>query len=238
MEDNPQEILKELIKSFGEGVGKEVTARLLERLEKAINFHRYGFSVNSEIADYLATISKKDIFVRLKDCVGSSHWALPYCRVGLLIDEFNEQGKEIDIQSIKNEAYRKKRKSVTVINMGTTKVIKDIILYLSELKSEDYTKEELAEEFDYIIDGWDRITVFVKKEESVSDISDKILRFMTARERLFWVFGYASAAKIGWSATSKLNNLGEFHKHSYVFFSDNQKDGQGLPKFSCRFKLC
>ncbi|GEM_PF-3216248 len=238
-DESPQKILKELVYSMSKGATAAVIDKILGKLSKLANRKKYGFSASHKMGNALAEISKRDAFKRLKECVGADHWAIDFCRVGLVVAESNRLGEKIDISSIKTEALsREGPKGVTVINMGSTGAIHSVIAYLSKLKLENLLTEDIAKKFDKMIENWDRITIFVKGDDSISSTKSKILKLIKNENEVFWIFGYGSARMIACKAIAELNNERKILENDYIWDPDHIKDGSGKDVVSFAFKLC
>ena len=239
-EDNDPLDIKELLGKYAEGAGKETAKQLLKKIKELINKKRYGFTTSDLLANSLENIGKRDVFQRLKECVGN-HRAQNLIRVGIHISELNEEGQRKTVEKLRSEVFASRgARGLNIINMGSTRAIVGVIEYLSTLKMQkNLKKEETAVELDEIIREWTRITIFVKRDSSIEEISSKILDHIKRKVPLFFVFGYGAIARgIATKSVAKLNNENQIYENDYLFFASNVPDNTGCYVFSCIFQLC
>jgi hypothetical protein len=162
------DILKEAAKGFGEGFGKSAYNDLkkvfLERWYENKSKKNFGFPANPEMAKQIYSIGHKTSFKILKSCVGRYHWALNLIKLGIFISELSDKGEREKINEMREQISKNKGwKAINVVNMGSTGAINGIINYLDGLKINDSSEEVVKQEFDRIIEEWQKITVFVEK---------------------------------------------------------------------------
>lgn len=221
--------VKDLLALFVSGkYGLEVIAYIKEKIREKLDERKYGFVPNAEETRALYEINKKEVYQRLKVCLGG-HWALDLLRVGIYISKLNDEGKRETVHKIKDHVYSKYGpRGIKIIDMGATSVIYSVALYLSDRKMRDNMNPiDMALEFDKLIEGWDKVTIFVKKDENESPIYKKILSYMDSYP-IFFVFAYGSAVLIASRAIAKLNNEKTIQQKRYIFYTYPNIDQAGL----------
>ncbi len=215
----------------------EAVAYIRAKIREKLDEGKYGFVPNAEEANALYEVNKKDVYLRLKTCLGS-HWALDLLRVGLYISKLNDDGKREAVHKIKSKVHDKYGpRGVKIINMGATGVIESIAFYLSDRKMRaNLNPIDLSLEFDKIIEGWEEVTIFIKKEENKGIIYYKILNCLD-KYPLFFVFAYGSAVMNASKAIARLNNEKIIQKKRYMFFVYPHFDQAGLQNNSWVFEL-
>jgi hypothetical protein len=152
----------------------ETIVYIRAKIREKINEGKYGFVPNEEEAKALYAVNRKDVYLRLKTCLGG-HWALDLLRVGLYVSKLNDEGKRETVRKIKDGIHEKYGpRGIKIINMGVTGVLESIALYLSDRKMRGNLKPiDLSLEFDKIIDGW---------EKSRFSLSEEITQAKSTRE--------------------------------------------------------
>lgn len=218
---------------------KETVEYVKKRVRELWNQSKYGFTPNAEEATVIYKISQREAYKRLKECIGS-HWSLPLIRLGLYISDLNDEGRRKLIAKIKEDIYKKYgSKGLKIANMATTGAILSVIEYLSKLKiEENLNQTDLAIKFDTeIIEKWDKITFFVKTEDSEKEIYKKIVGMINKKILIFFVFAYGTASTKPMTIVSKLNNNRIISKKNYCFSMISRKDKAGLTLYTWTFEL-
>lgn len=201
--------------------------------------NKYGFTPSKEEAIAIQRISQREIYKRLKGCIGK-HWALDLLRVGIYISELNEVGSKETVERIKEDVYNRFRaRGVRILTLGSTGIIVQVIEFLSDLKSENnLNEEEIGLELDRILDEWDRITIFVKRDDPESSVLDRINRYIEQQHQLFFVFTFGRTAfRKATKTIAKLNNDNVILDNHYLFDSDLRINQAGDPIYTCLFRL-
>lgn len=214
----------------------EAVAYIREKIREKIDEGKYGFVPNSQEANAIFEVSKKDAYLRLKVCLGG-HWSLDLLRVGFYISKLNDEGKRETIHKIKDRVHEKYgRRGIKILNMGATSVIDSVALYLSSRKMrENLNPIDLALEFDKIIEGWDEVTIFIKRDDEISQIYKRI-SFYLDRYPLFFIFAYGTAVIKASKAIAKLNNEKIIRDKRYIFYVYPNFDQAGLQNNSWVFE--
>lgn len=208
--------------------GADAVKYFRERIREQLDKENYGFVPNAEESKAIYEINKKDVYQRLKSCLGG-HWALDLLRVGIYISKLNNDGKRDTVKKIREHVHSKYGiRGVKIIDMGATSIIESVASYLSDRKMRDNMNPlDLALEFDKLIDGWEKVTIFVKRDENESLIYKKIVSHMD-NHPLFMVFAYGSAVMIASRAIAKLNNEKVIQNNRYFFYTYPNFDQAGL----------
>ena len=217
-------------------VAADAVLYIREKIKEKIYEGKYGYVPNGEEAKAIYEVDQKDVYIRLKQCLGG-HWALELLRVGIYISRLNDEGKRGVVRKIKDGVFKKYGpRGIKIIDMGATGIIVSVASYLSDRKiRENLNPLDMALEFDKLLDGWDQATVFVKKDDEVTPIYSKILGHMD-KYPLFFIFAYGSAVLKASKAIAKLNNEGKIHDKKYLFFTYPNIDQAGLRNNSWVFQ--
>jgi len=216
--------LKELLafiaaKELTKDLRKDAYSYIKQRVKELLDESKYGFVPKPEEAKAIQSISKSDIYSRLKDCVGKKHWSLPLIKTGLYIAELKGKDRQDIISRIKQDILnRHGDRGLKVMHLGDTGMIRDYVAYLSNLKLErNLSVSETGERLDDMIRDWEKITIFVKHDDLEKEISDKIRRFFSEKHEVFFVFSTGSANEIAARTIAQLNNSDEIRKNNYIF---------------------
>lgn len=215
--------LKDLI-TYGAGgaaltkYGIEGMHYIKEKVKEKWALKQYGFTPNAEEAKRLHQIEEKDIYKRLVDCVGE-HWALPLIRVGIYLSDINDSGrKELANKIRAGVQNRYDIKGLRVLELGSTRMIINVIQYVSDLKLlKNLTKEELSLELDKIIEHWAKSTIFVKLGDKISNLEVQCIRSMNNSTEPFFLFACGSAVKQAIKFIEHINKEDLLSKHNYNF---------------------
>ncbi len=218
--------------------GPEAVNHIREKVKELWNQRKYGFTPDAEESNALYEIGRSDVYRRFKDCL-ESHWSTDLIRVGIHISRLNDEGKREVVQKIKDSVYKKYGKRGTaIINMGSTGVITEIIDHLSGLRLRtDLNRRDLGIEFDKIIDTWERITFFVKADDSDDKIYSRITSLMDNRFQIFFVSAYGSAGINAMRVINKLNNEEKIPDNNYALSYGSRRDKAGLKLHLWTFEL-
>lgn len=217
-------------------VAADAVAYIREKIKEKIYEGRYGFVPNAEEAKAIYEVGKKDVYIRLKQCLGG-HWAIDLLRAGIYISKLNDEGKRDAVRKIKDGVYEKYgSRGIKIIDMGATGIIISVALYLSDRKIKNNLNPlDMALEFDKLLEEWEKATIFVKKDDDVTPIYSKILGHMD-KYPIFFIFAYGSAVLIAGKAIAKLNNEGTIHDKRYYFYTYPNVDQAGLRNNSWVFE--
>ena len=126
---------------------KKLSGQVLEYAKKRIRElwgkRQYGFTPSKDEATILKKISKTDLYLRLKFCLGH-HWCLPLIKVGIYISNLNKEGQDILVNQIKDSINQKYGiRGIRIMELGSTGVIESIIELISDLKIKKITTEKI-----------------------------------------------------------------------------------------------
>lgn len=206
-----------------------------KKIREKLDEGKYGFVPNAEEANALYDVNRKDVYLRLKECLGG-HWSLDLLRVGIYISKLKDEGKRETVRKIKDRVHEKYgRRGIKILNMGATSVIDSVALYLSDKKMrENLNPIDLALEFDKIIEGWEEVAIFIKRDEDVSQIYNRIFIYLE-KYPLFFVFAYGTAVMKASKAIAKLNNEKTIRDKKYYVYPNF--DQAGLQNNSWVFEI-
>jgi len=212
-----------------------------QRVRELFDGNEYGFVPKPEEARAIQAISKSDIYNRLKDCVGKKHWSLSLIKAGLYISELKGKDRRDIISRIKQDILnRHGERGLRVMQLGDTDMIRDYVAYLSNLKLErNLSISEAGERLDGMIKNWEKITIFVKHDDTEKEVSDKICRFFSEKHEIFFVFSVGSANEIATGTIAQLNNNDEIRENNYIFRThlDPYTEEKSQKRYRWRFEL-
>lgn len=230
--------VKELLALLNVGCyGAKTVAYIREKIREKLDERKYGFVPSAEEAKALFEVNKKDIYLRLKECLGG-HWAIDLLRIGIYISKLNNEGKRDAIHKIRDKVHAKYGlRGIKILDMGATSIIETIALYLSNKKMRDNLNPiDLGLEFDKIIDGWEQVAIFIKKDDENSYVYEKIHSYMN-KYSIFFVFAYGSAEIKASRAIAKLRNQNIIREKRYYLNTYSNIDQAGLQNNCWVFEL-
>lgn len=216
--------------------GKDVKQKIVALLDS----RKYGFVPNAQQANALQRINESPVFCRLKECVGK-HWSLNLVKIGIYIMELNDEDERQLIKEIRDRANKKYGpRGMKVLALGSTGVILDVVDYLDGLKlRKGYGETYIASEFDKIIDTWEKITIFVKSKHDEDAVYVDIIKHMSDKHPIFFIFAYGSACNVAMRIIAEMNNDGMItQRYGYLFWTKPGKDRGGKIKYTWDFELC
>lgn len=230
--------VKELLALINVGCyGAKTISYLKEKIREKLDERKYGFVPNVAEAKALFEVNKKDIYLRLKECLGG-HWAVDLLRIGIYISKLNDEGKRETIRKIKDNVHAKYGlRGIKILDLGATSIIESLALHLSNKKMRDNLNPiDLALEFDKIIDGWEHVAIFIKKDDEIAVIYEKIHSYMN-KYPIFFVFAYGSAEIKASKAIAKLRNQNIIREKRYYLNTYSNIDQAGLQNNCWVFEL-
>ena len=161
-------------------------------------------------------LRKKTSLKQLKFLIGNHH-TLPIVMVGLWINSLNEDEQLVVADENRDRIYRRyKQAGINILNMCTTGFMEGFIRFLSSYNiKKNLSREELIDTYESTLQEWSRITIFVKKESTVSYVEQKCKSKINESYRFFYMFASYSARKIAKEALKKLSNEGFLRESGY-----------------------
>ncbi len=243
---NLKELVKLLRDTFGdwtkdvkikETVEPEIK-KYLERKEDILISQKEPLSTDDKTTKELIESFKEHInspkIKQFVDCV-DKHWSLPLVKIGLRLLELTEENAQAEIKAIiKNVRYKYGERGVRILYMGSTRVIHLIIDWLYDLKvNKGYNLLDLVRTFEKTLEDWDKITIYVSKEEPQDSIKTKIQKVIRLKPNFFFIFalGYEAVSNAQALVVS-LRKTNFFRENCYLDHSSNPIIGE-LPSYSC-----
>ena len=247
MADLPKDIIETLNKlSFRELLSYVLLAKLSgqlldyakKRIKETWDKKQYGFSPSKDEAIILKRISRADVYERLKFCLGQ-HWSLSLIKVGIYISDLNIEGQQELVEKINEDIFKKYgKRGKRIMELGSTGVIRNIIEYISDLKiRKNYNRDDLIREFENILEDWNRITIFVKSNDTKDDIVNNLKKQIEFKYNLFFVFAFGSASVIAYNAIAQANNEGIISEGKYMFSTRPSISKVGKEVYAWTFEL-
>lgn len=222
-------------------VGSRSYEFLKEQVRRISEKNKFGFSPDKKLSLELSEVESTGIFEELQNCVGEDYYCIQLFIVGIHIQGLNKEGQRKIVDKLREDIYKKfKKPGLQVLEIASTGALPSIVKYLTDLKiNKNYSKDELVEELDTIINKWKDITIFVTNEDTVSNAEDEIISKMIKERELFFVFGIGNAGMNAAKAIALLYKDGVelIRKNKYWFPVEvcryNQPDG--TPMLSWKF---
>ncbi len=159
--------------------------------------------------------------------------------MGLRIEKLSYSKPASEITTFKNEVYgRYGREGITILNMGSTRILIPLIQHLSNMKIEsNYSQEDMLNYFVEIVHDWKKITIYHKFKDGVEELMKQINLYMDLHHEVFFVFGIGSAGAQAATAISSLSNEGIIQNKGYMFtLISRETDQMGRDHFTWFFK--
>lgn len=220
-------------------VGSRLYGFLQDRLRSIAEKNRFGFSPDKKLSLELSEAESTGLFEELQNCVGEDYNRIPLFIVGVHIHGLNKEGQRKTVDKLRGAIHKKfKKPGLQVLEIASTGTLPSIVRYLTDLKiSKNYSKSELIEELNTIIDKWKEITIFVTNEYRVPEAEDEILAKIIEERELFFVFGIGHAGITAAKAIVSLNKRDLIRKNKYPVPVEVCRDEQpdGTPMLSWKF---
>jgi len=189
------------------GVGKGLTDAIKAKIKKAWLKKEYGVTIQVEEADALKKISENEFYILFKKYLGG-HWSVNLVKVGIYISQLQEEGKKKRASELHSEAYKKYGpKGARIIHLASTGILVPIMDYIIDLKLiKDANYITLSQEFDKILDEWDKISIPVNLNETEESIKIAVINKMDTGYSIFFVYAAGGATKIAQLTLAKMNN--------------------------------
>ncbi|MFZ3077212.1 MAG: hypothetical protein WA139_02040 [Candidatus Aenigmatarchaeota archaeon] len=222
-------------KSIDVGVNKIADIGIKKLIELFFT-RKYGFTSSKKHAKELYDISNTSLFQEFKNCVASNEY-ITLVREGLRISALNNEGRRPEIELIKGEVYRKYgSRGIKVLSIASTGEVKKVVEYLIDLKlRKNFNLIDLRNEFEKIVDNWEKITLFVKTDHDKDHIIKEIIWHIEQKQDLFFIFAYGSAIQHTIEIIAKLRNDG-IYQGKYLIDGRIDMDGAGKEKYRCIFE--
>ncbi len=220
-----------------------------ERIKKVIvdkqNEGKYAFVPNKEEVLFLEQAEKNPDYQKILMLVPEYKY-IDLIRTGLLLKEYNKRIDE-KIDSEKNRQQISKIKLdiihrpgggrlLKIVKLPSSKFFPIILSYLYELKIHSYPENQLEEEFNELVDEWERCTKFVDKDTSLEEVLAFCNGMIKENNPRFFLLGlYGNQIKLVEEIIRKLNEEEILDKHNYLVKIEKE-DSRGItPKIEVKF---
>lgn len=197
-----------------------------KRIRELWDKRDYGFSPDPNLASELQTISKGELYNRMKACIGN-HRYLSLIKLGIRFEELSYEGnRHSTIDNIKNDVYKKYGPDgLYVLKMGSTGALVAVIKYLSDMKlSQNWGQTQTADKFDTILDTWKNITIFHQSELGEESLKKTVIAHMDAHWEIFFVFSIGTASGQAKRAIASLHNDQTIKEKGYAVNNIKNED--------------
>lgn len=202
-----------------------------ERIKKIIidkqNEGKYAFVPNKEEALFLQQSKTYSSYQQLEMLVPKYKY-LDLIRTGFLIANYNKnienninpEGYRQRISQIKEQIAKRPGggRLLKIVKFPTTDSFSSGINYLYNLKLNNCPSELLEDEFEELVDDWEKSSKFVKHNNNFEEVIDFCKRQADQKNRRFSILGmYDKSIEIIEEALNDLNSQGFFEENEYIF---------------------
>ncbi len=183
------------------------------------NQKKFGFSPPGDLAKKLNAIDSTPEYKKLKQLIGK-HKTLPLVRVGLYLESLNIAGDSEKVEQIRTEIYERHGAiGSRIVSMGSCGLMSDIINMLDSLEATGKcSHEDIVHEYEYVLNKYDDIFMFVSKEETEANIELRINQQVAKLPSSFFIVATGNAAKHGMTVIAKMNKEDGLRDKGYMFF--------------------
>jgi hypothetical protein len=151
-------------------------------------------------------------------------------RTGMLIDYYHKNDSLSNRERVKAIKYQLSKrpnsiKILKIVDLPTTPFFTTILKYLFELKKQGYAQPFLEEQFDSIIEKWDKTTKLVRKDDDIGDVMTFCKKQVMDKQEFFSILGMRTASSIVEATLSELEREKYLEKHGYKFQLTKSRDG-------------
>jgi len=220
-----------------------------EKIKKVVidkqNEGKYAFVPHKDEVLFLQEAERNPDYQQLLLLVPNYKY-IDLIKTGLLIKKYDGRivaGEDVSknrdsISRIKGEIVRRPggRRLLKIVKLPTTHFFSIILSYLHELKIHGHPEEQLVEEFDEIVDEWEKSSKFVNAGDSASGIISFCKRNLEDENPRFFLSAlYDNQINIVEDALTELKEETFFKERDYEV--KIEKDGAvDLPRIEVTFK--
>jgi len=209
------------------------------------NEGKYAFVPNKDEVLFLEQAEKSPDYQQILILVPNYKY-VDLIRTGLLLKEYNRR-INMEIESEKNRQQISRIKLDIVNRPGGGRLLKIIKLpasnffpiilsYLYELKIHSYPENQLEEEFNELVDEWERSTKFVDKDTSLEEVLTFCNLMIRENNPRFFLLGlYENQIKIVEEIMEKLDKEQLLNKNNYLKKIEKEDDRNITPKIEVKF---
>src|SRR3989338_1512042 len=198
---------------------------LEEKKEQLISFfsrNRVGFLPKGCGLGDLKNSQKTQSFKQLKYLIGN-HPTLPIISIGLWINSLPEEKQKKVAEEIRNSIYKMhKKKGVSILNMASTGFMEGFIKFLTNYNlKKNLTKEELIDIYEQSLEDWEKISLFIQKNNPLENILQAIQLKLAQGMSFIYVFASYGAIQTMQSVIVQLRSSNLLLQLGYSFSKEN-----------------
>ncbi len=203
MEDDLSKFLADLTLA----ATKSLTSSLKEAISKRWRKLEYGVTLSVEEANSLKKIAENNFYLLFKKYL-NAHWSLKLIKVGIYISELNDEGKIKRVNELNVEVYRKYGlKGKRIIQLASTGILIPLMNHIIDIKlTKGANPFVLHQEFDKILEEWEKIAIPVGSIATDADIKKQVLIKMDNANPIFFLYAAGIASKHAQLSLAKMNN--------------------------------
>ncbi len=198
---------------------------LEEKKDQLISFfsrNKVGFLPKGCGLGDLKHSQKKQSFKQLKYLLGE-HPTLPIISIGLWINSLPEEDQKKGVEGIRNSIYKThKKKGVSILNMASTGFMEGFIKFLTNYNlKKNLTKEELIDIYEQSLEDWERISLFIQKNQPLENTVQAIQLKLAQGMPFIYVFASYGAILTMQSVIAQLRSSNLLQQFGYTYSKEN-----------------
>lgn len=209
------------------------------------NEGKYAFVPNKSEVLLLEQLENSSDYKQILIIV-PNYKSIDLIRTGLLLREYNkkiDENIEIEknrdnISRIKCEIIRRPGggRLLKIIKLPASNFFPIILSYLYELKIHGYPENQLEDEFEELVEEWERCTKFIDNDTILEDVLSFCKRMIAENNPRFFLLAlYESQIKLVEETINKLEGERILKNNNYFFKVEKEDNKGATPKIEVKF---
>lgn len=204
-------------------------SKIKQLIQDKYNESKYAFVPDKKEALKLKELVNNPNYVTLYSLIPSYQY-LDVILTGLLIRDYIKSGDKLNhtrIQDIKKEILQRPNgdKLLKIVRLPTTPFFSTVLNHLYRLQQKNYSKIQLKEKFDEIVNDWELSSLPVKADTTETIIRNFFIQQAELQKRNFFLLGMKSAGERLEIVTTQLEKENFFKNHNYKFIITKSDEG-------------
>lgn len=205
-------------------LGKEHIRKVYELIKNKYNEGKYAFFPDTDEVGTLKKLADRSVYSDFKKIL-KNHWGVDVIRTGLYITTLESRGEIERIKEIKQQVFKnKKLPGLRLIAMVTEGIIRPVLEHLKDLQKHKYLQDDIDNEFESLLSTWEKITIFVKNEDSAEMVIKNAKELIDKNEETFFIFAKGNSVNVACSALVQLQQDNYLLEKGYVWFAKTDPD--------------
>lgn len=202
-------------------VGKSQLNKVNQIIRDKYNEGTYAFVPDKKEAETLKKIKDQAIYKEFKRLL-PGHWGIDVVRTAIYINVLERKGNVEKIKEIKDQVFKnKKLPGIRLVEMVVVGVINPVLDRLKELKDKhNYSQDDVANDFEDLLYTWEKITIFVKNENTSEEIIKLVKEKIDKKESTFFMLAKGNAINIACEAIVTLNKEKYLLEKGYIWLAE------------------